>query len=95
MMELLCNDSRRSRSDREPELLQILKERGPVSVKRLKALTGFSKQCINGALHGSKKTAKVEQSPYNSVNKRPLWSYSDVPVRPVKMVRYKPEPQDN
>jgi hypothetical protein len=75
--------------DREHELLQILKERGPISVKRLKTLTGLKKRCINGALHGSKKTAKVESAPYNSANKRPLWSYAAAPVRPVKIVKRK------
>lgn len=69
--------------DREPELLKILKERGPITVRRLKALTGLPKRCINGALHGSKKTTKVEQGPH------PLWSYSETAVRPVKENRRK------
>ncbi len=81
--------------DRAPELLKILKERGPVSVKRLKSLTGLSKRCINGALHGSKKTAKIEASPYNSMNKRPLWSYSETQIRPEKVIRHKTVVDEN
>jgi predicted transcriptional regulator len=72
-------------ANREPELLQILKERGPISVKRLRALTGLKKSCVNGALHGSKKTAKIE----TDVRRRPLWSYSETPIRPVKILRKK------
>jgi hypothetical protein len=75
--------------DREPALLDMLKERGPISVRRLAALTGLPKRCINGALHGSKKTTKVESAPNNSRNTRPLWTWSETPVRPVKAVRNK------
>ena len=71
--------------DCEPELLQILKARGPVSVKRLKQLTGLSRRCINGTLHGSKKTAKIEAV----VKRRPLWAWSETPVRPTKILRKK------
>ena len=70
-------------ADREPELLEILKERGPITARRLKVLTGLPKRCINGALHGSKKTAKVEHG------RRPLWSWSETPVRPAVVVRRK------
>lgn len=76
-------------ADCEPTLLRIIKERGPISVRRLRDLTGFPKRCINGALHGSKKTAKVEHAPLSSRTTRPLWSYSETPIRPIKVIRRK------
>lgn len=68
-------------TDREPELLKILKERGPVSVRRLQQLTGLSRRCINGALHGSKFTTKTNTRPMSNVSTRPVWSWSETPVR--------------
>jgi len=68
--------------DREPELLQILKERGPISPKRLAQLTGLSRRCINGALHGSKFTCKTHTRPASHVSTRPVWTWSPVPIRP-------------
>lgn len=78
--------------DREPELLEILKARGPISVKRLNQLTGLSRRCINGTLHRSKFTKKVETRPLSRVSTRPVWSWSPTPVRPVKAVRRIEEP---
>lgn len=69
--------------DREPEILEILKERGPISPKRIQKLTGLSRRCINGVLHGSKFTCKTDTRPFSHVSTRPVWSWSSVPVRPV------------
>ncbi len=75
--------------DREPELLAILKERGPISVRRLQQLTGLPRRCINGALHGSKFTTKVNTRPASHVSTRPVWSWSPKPERAA------PKPQVN
>jgi hypothetical protein len=68
--------------DREPELLQILKDRGPISPKRLAQLTSLSRRCINGALHGSKFTCKTDTRPGSHVSTRPVWTWSATAVRP-------------
>lgn len=74
--------------DREPELLNLLKERGPISVRRLMRLTNFPKRLINGALHGSKYTRKHE-------TRHPLWSFSnDGPIRPVALKKKIDRKQD-
>jgi len=70
--------------DREPEILQIVKERGPMTVRRIANLTGLKVHLVSGALHGSKKTCKVDRCP-NSHNKRSIWSYSETPIRPAKV----------
>ena len=70
--------------DRAPEILKLLGERGPMTVRRIARLTKLPKRLINGALHGSKFTCKVETVPFN----RPLWSVSDRPIRPKKQMAH-------
>jgi hypothetical protein len=70
--------------DREPEILQIVKERGPMTARRIANLTGLKARLVRGALHISKKTCKVDRCP-NSHNKRSIWSYSETPIRPAKV----------
>lgn len=73
--------------DRCPEILALLKERGPMTVKGISRATGLAKRLVNGALHGSKNTCKVERSPFSTRNKKPIWSWSSRPIRPVKQIK--------
>jgi hypothetical protein len=74
--------------DREPEILQIVKARGPITARRIAALTGLKARLVRGALRGSKKTCQVDRCP-NSYNKRSIWTYSETPIRPIKVDRVK------
>jgi hypothetical protein len=70
----------------EETILRVVSERGPMSVRRIRQLTHFSRRMINGVLHGSNKTAKTYMSPMSHRSKRPMWAISETgPIRPVHL----------
>ena len=75
-------------SDQEQAVLTFLTQRGPVTIKRISKVLGLSKKCVRGVLWHSKNTKRVDQAPM-CTRKRPMWSYSDVPIRPQVVKRVK------
>jgi hypothetical protein len=64
----------------ETILKDLVQSRGPVTVRYLKQKTGFKKSIINSVLHRNRHYLKVERSPMNSANKKPIWSWSETEV---------------
>ena len=62
-------------------MLEFLKERGPVTVKRISKSLGVSKVLVRGALWHSKHTCRVDRAPACH-RKKPIWSWSETRVRP-------------
>jgi hypothetical protein len=55
---------------------EIVKQRGPVSARRLSELMGISRSKVNGILHGDRHFVKHERSPLSHVNARVVWTWS-------------------
>jgi hypothetical protein len=60
----------------ETVLKDLVQSHGPVTVRYLKQKTGFKKSIINSVLHRNRHYLKVERSPMNYRNKKPIWSWS-------------------
>ena len=76
--------------DQEQAVLTFLVQRGPVTVKRVSKALGLSKECVRGVLWHSKHTKRVDRAPV-CTRKRPVWSYSDVKIRPQIVKKVKSE----
>jgi hypothetical protein len=53
---------------------------GPITVRRLSALTGMKKSKVNAILYNDLRFVKTERSPLSHVNTRAVWSWSPAPV---------------
>lgn len=61
---------------------------GPITVRRLSALTGMKKSKVNAILYNDLRFVKTERSPLSHVNTRAVWSWSPMPVvRPLERPR--------
>lgn len=61
---------------------------GPITVRRLSALTGMKKSKVNAILYNDRRFVKTERSPLSHVNTRAVWSWSPMPiVRPSERPR--------
>lgn len=61
-------------------VMQIVKERGPISAKRIVARTRLEKSIVNSILYKNRHYNKIEQSPASTWNTKPVWTWSDVKV---------------
>lgn len=65
----------------EAKILEALIRQGPMTVKRISRTFKLPKSQVRGILWYSKKTCLTWRAPF-SVRKKPIWSYSETPVRP-------------
>jgi hypothetical protein len=80
----------------ESSVQQVVKQFGPIGVKRIMARTQLKKSIINSILHKNRNFNKFEQSPFSSRNTKPIWNWSDVkvPLPEKKRVVRKPVQQE-
>jgi len=62
-------------------VLEFLKQKGPVTVKRISKSLGLPKTLVRGVLWHSDNTRLVYRAPACR-RKRPVWSWSEVRLRP-------------
>jgi predicted ArsR family transcriptional regulator len=67
--------------DLEPQILEFLKERGPVTVKCISKRLGLPRNLVRGALWHSKHAKRTDRAP-SCRRKRPVWSFSEARERP-------------
>ena len=67
--------------DLEPQVLEFLKEKGSVTVKRVSKSLGLSKALVRRILWHSNNTCRVDRSPVCR-RKKPIWSWSETRERP-------------
>ena len=61
--------------DLEPQILEFLKERGPVTVKCISKRLGLPRNLVRGALWHSKHAKRTDRAP-SCRRKKPVWSWS-------------------
>jgi hypothetical protein len=68
------------------DLVQIVKERGPITAYSIGRLTGMKRSKVNAILHADRHFVKTERSPLGHVTARPIWSWSEtkVPLPPAR-----------
>lgn len=62
------------------DLVQIVKERGPITAYSIGRLTGMKRSKVNAILHTDRHFVKTERSPLGHVTARPIWTWSNTPV---------------
>ena len=63
-------------------VIDTLKKKGPMTVKRISKTMHMSKALVRGILFHSEKTCRVDRAPMCR-RKRPMWSYSETKIRPM------------